>query len=230
MERVITFNVGGELIATYLSTLSRDQDGSNKLVELASHAPTLNGGSFVDRSPKVFHAVLDFLRTGSAVGGTAQHGTDSYIAPGNAKMAADTANIPLTTLLAELDYFKIHSKKLERSNSFHKWATFWHMQANTFVSANLPMMEKVLANNMEHGTASFPLITFTRGVPFASSALMSGQGEVPTAPPTQLFCQCLETMVACEFCVDCKFERSSLMVHVDMPSFDTQEALQSLFE
>eukprot|EP01105_Mastigella_eilhardi_P021093 TRINITY_DN5077_c0_g1_i2.p1 TRINITY_DN5077_c0_g1~~TRINITY_DN5077_c0_g1_i2.p1 ORF type:complete len:225 (-),score=71.05 TRINITY_DN5077_c0_g1_i2:50-688(-) len=212
MERVITFNVGGELIATYLSTLSRDQDGSNKLVELASHAPTLNGGSFVDRSPKVFHAVLDFLRTG------------------NAKMAADTANIPLTTLLAELDYFKIHSKKLERSNSFHKWATFWHMQANTFVSANLPMMEKVLANNMEHGTASFPLITFTRGVPFASSALMSGQGEVPTAPPTQLFCQCLETMVACEFCVDCKFERSSLMVHVDMPSFDTQEALQSLFE
>ncbi|ARF12276.1 BTB/POZ domain protein [Klosneuvirus KNV1] len=61
---IITINVGGKLFTTTTETLYRSkyfQDISNNLIKCERDD---NGNIFIDRCPKVFHYVLNFLRDG----------------------------------------------------------------------------------------------------------------------------------------------------------------------
>jgi hypothetical protein len=71
MDDIIKLNVGGRLFATSRATLCAEAGSmlAAKFDPESNFAPPkeLDGGVFLDRSPKAFHHVLDYLRNGCQV-------------------------------------------------------------------------------------------------------------------------------------------------------------------
>ena len=65
---LISLNVGGTIFTTTLATLTKDPDSMLAAMFRSSDLPPAkkdsNGCYFIDRSPRPFEVILDFLRTG----------------------------------------------------------------------------------------------------------------------------------------------------------------------
>jgi len=62
MKKIVNFNVGGKIFSTSKDNLFKFKD--SYFEGLAIFGQEENGAYFIDRNPKLFSIILDYLRTG----------------------------------------------------------------------------------------------------------------------------------------------------------------------
>jgi hypothetical protein len=111
VPQIIKLNIGGKIFTTTLSTLTTEKDTffTSMFSEQFNTKPDKNGEYFIDRNPKHFHLILDYLRN-----------------PTKEVNLRELTTVQEEEFYDEVDFYSIESLKRNSTKirDFENWETF----------------------------------------------------------------------------------------------------------